>query len=403
MNLARIARQLCPIALILAFAVPASAQTQVVFARNGQTLNDLIGRGVALADFNGDGSLDAFVVNEVGANGQDCRVYFGDGRGQFADSGQRLTGASPARKPVVYDLDGNGRQDVIVGRTSWINDGHGRFTAGSSPLDDADDTAVWQVRLADLNGDGATDVLAVVTGRNMESWARVYLNDRKGRFRQAAQTALPGIAAAVELGDLNGDGAIDAVVSGWRNAAGDGCPNRVLLNDGKGRFADTGQQLDEEMRHSHGLALGDVDRDGDLDVVLVTQGTPPARIYLNDGKGRFTAGRAIGTSAVEKVAVIDVNRDGSPDIFLACLGPDEVWMNDGRGNFTDSSLRLGTEWSWELAVGDVNRDGLPDVFVVCLAVDRTAPPENMMRARPAEVYLNNTRSPVRDPNSRPRR
>ena len=393
MNRIPVSRRLCLTTLLVVLAVPAGTQAQVAFAHNGQTLNDLVGRGVALADFNGDGALDAFVVNEAASNSQDCRVYFGDGRGQFADSGQRLAGTSPARKPIVYDVDGNGTQDVIVGRAAWINDGQGRLGGGTSPLVDADNAMVWQCRLADLNGDGVTDLFAIVTGPNMESWARVYLNNRKGRFEQAGQTPLPGIAAAVELGDLNGDGAVDASVSGWRNAASDGCPNRVLLNDGKGRFADTGQQLDEEMRHSHGLALGDLDRDGDLDIVLVTQGTPPARLYVNDGKGRFTAGRTIGASGVEKVVVTDLNRDGSADIFLACIGPDEIWVNDGRGNFSDSSLRLGKDWSWELAVGDFNRDGLPDLFVVCLAVDRTAPPENMMRPRPAAVWLNRGSTP----------
>jgi hypothetical protein len=165
----------------------------------------------------------------------------------------------------------------------------------------------------------------------------------------------------------------------------------VLLNDGKGRFTDTGQVFDEAMRHSHGLALGDFDRDGDLDLVLVTQGEPSARLYMNDGKGRFTAGRMLGTTSVEKVAVVDFNGDGSLDIFLACLGPDEVWLNDGSGTFADSGLRLGTDWSWELAVADVNGDRLPDVFVVNLGVDRTAPPERMMQGRVAEVWLNTTR------------
>jgi N-acetylneuraminic acid mutarotase len=383
---------LCLAVVIFTFGASASSHAQVTFASNGQQLNDLVGRGVAIADFNADGNLDAFVVNESGPMSQDCRVYFGDGRGQFADSGQRLTSAAPARRPVVHDIDGNGTKDLIVGRAAWMNDGRGRFVAGTSLLVDSDGAMVWQCRLADLNGDGQPDLFAIVTTANMESKGRVYLNDGKGHFQEAAQTSLPGIASSVEMGDVNGDGAIDAVVSGWRNATTDACPNRVLLNDGKGRFTDTGQQLDEEMRHSHGLALGDLDQDGDLDVVLVTQQPPFARLYLNDGKSRFTPGRTVGTTGVEKVAVMDLNGDGRLDIFLACLGPNEVWLNDGKGNFTDTTLRLGKEWSWELALGDFNGDRLPDVFVVNLGVDRTAPPESMMRTRPAEVWLNTSRS-----------
>jgi hypothetical protein len=293
-------------------------------------------------------------------------------------------------KPVVYDIDGDGTKDVITGRAVWLNDGHGHFSPDAARFADADGARFWQCRLADLNSDGLIDVFAIVMANN-ESKGRVYLNDKKGHFQYTGQPLGQGILATVELGDVNGDGSVDAVLSGWRNAGADPCPNRVLLNDGRGRFTETGQEFDEALRHSHGLALGDLDRDGDLDLVLVTQQEPFARLYLNDGKGRFMAGRTLGTNSAEKVALADLDGDGSLDIFLACIGPDEVWLNDGRGNFTDSKLRLGTQWSWEVAVGDVNHDGLPDLFVVNLGVDQAAPPENMIKGRFAEVWLNTSR------------
>ncbi len=363
-----------------------AGEAPVTFSGNGQQLNHFVGRGVALADFTGDGALDAFVVNESGRNSQ-FRIYFGDGYGQFADSGQRMELPLVGGKPIAHDIDGDGSQDVITGRTVWLNDGHGRFSSDAARFVDDDGASFWQSRLADLNGDGLIDVFAIVVANN-EWKGRIYLNDKKGRFQYAGQPLGQGILATVELGDVNGDGFPDAVLSGWRNADADPCPNRVLLNDGQGRFSETGQVFDESLRHSHGLALGDLDSDGDLDFVLVTQQAPFARLYLNDGKGHFTAARTLGTNSVEKVALADLNGDGSLDIFLACIGPDEVWRNDGQGHFGDSQLRLGEEWSWEVAVGDVNNDGLPDLFVVNLGIDRTAPPENMMQSRFAEVWLN---------------
>jgi len=90
----------CLMIALLALMYAVAAEAQVTFVGNGQQLNNFVGRGVALADFNGDGALDAFVVNESGQNSQ-YKVYFGDGKGQFADNGQRLESPIRAAKPVV--------------------------------------------------------------------------------------------------------------------------------------------------------------------------------------------------------------------------------------------------------------------------------------------------------------
>jgi hypothetical protein len=380
-------------------------QARVALMDNGQKINEGIGRGVALADFNGDGTLDAFVVNETGFTGSRFRVYFGDGRGRFAEDAAPWEYAARAVKPIVLDANGDGSPDVIAGRIVWLNDGKGHFTADTSRFIDSDGADFWQCRAGDLDKDGRTDVFAIAmvsrgTNAPPDSKGRVYLNDGQGRFKDNGQSLGQGILASVELGDINGDGAPDAVMSGWKNTDADPCPNRIFLNDGQGRFTDSGQAFDEGLNHSHGLALGDLDRDGDLDMVLVTQAAPFARLYLNDGKGRLSAGRTLGTVGVEKVALADLDGNGALDIFLACIGPNEVWLNDGRGGFADSGLRLGSEWSWELAVGDLNGDRLPDLFVVDMGVDRKAPPDKMMQGRFAEIWLSSPRKqsgPSADP------
>jgi hypothetical protein len=162
----------------------APAVDGVCFVENGQAFDPLAGQGVALADFNGDGALDAFIVNGDTADGRGYRVWFGDGHGKFADSGQRLPSVDGFfGKPAILDVNGDGSLDRLIGsgygrRPSevWINDGRGSFRDGGVKLDIGGGVA-----LGDLDGDGRPDAFVV----SIDQWgdaprgrpAKVYLNN----------------------------------------------------------------------------------------------------------------------------------------------------------------------------------------------------------------------------------
>lgn len=161
------------------------------------------------------------------------------------------------------------------------------------------------------------------------------------------------------LGDLDGDGDLDAVFANpMRN------PGAVWLNDGSGTLVDTGQALTQ---YGHGVGLADFDGDGDLDAVLVCHQTSrPTTVYLNDGTGTFApSGQEFGDARISAsdLNLLDLNGDGQMDFHVLYYSPsgvvDRVYLNDGHATFTDSGLSLDEDF---IAWGDLDGDGDVDYF-----------------------------------------
>jgi hypothetical protein len=119
---------------------------------------------------------------------------------------------------------------------------------------------------------------------------------------------------------------------------------------------------------SRGAALGDVDGDGDLDLVFGNGIFSQSKLYLNDGRGRFTDVTSTHMPPDNKdtmaMALGDVDGDADLDLILANLGFSVLFLNDGRGRFTDvTEPRMPPDGDWPEAVvlGDVDGDADPDL------------------------------------------
>ena len=167
--------------------------------------------------------------------------------------------------------------------------------------------------------------------------------------------------AAVVVGDVDVDGDLDLVV-------GNVGQDQLYLNNGSGTFTDaTAARMPVANDNTRALALGDVDGDGDLDLVVgngTYAGGQQNRLYLNNGSGTFTDATAarmpVDNDRTLALALGDVDGDGDLDLVVGNYGQqNRLYLNNGSGTFTDATaarMPVAIDITTSLALGDVDGD-----------------------------------------------
>jgi hypothetical protein len=390
--------------------------------------------GVALLDFDGDGWLDLYAVQggpfppPAGPSPAPFgdRLWHNRGDGRFEDvtvaSGLAGLPGGYGHGVAVGDYDNDGRPDLFVTRwrsyALYHNLGGGRFEdvtarAGLGGDRDWPTSAAW----ADLDNDGDLDLYvchylrwdtenpAVCSRPGDPEQRRSYCDPRHfgalpdhffrndgGRFADVTEKTGcvddDGRGLGVVAADLDDDGRIDLFV------ANDLSANYFLRNRGGWRFSEDGLESGLATGAAGGylsgmgVACGDFDGDGRLDVAVTNFVNQSTTLYHNHGAGNFSERSSeIGLAAATRhvlgfgLATLDANNDGRLDLVQAngdvadyrpampyAMRP-QLFLGDGTGRLVDVSQAAGPPWQVPtigrgLAIGDLDNDGRVDVVIV---------------------------------------
>ncbi len=358
------------------------------FTDSGQTFPFSDTTAVALGDLDGDGDLDTLVANGID---QANEVWLNDGMGVFTNSNQSL-GTISSLGMALGDLDRDGDLDAYIASAEisrsdeiWFNNGGGVFTRSNRSLTSS---SGGRLALGDLDGDGDLDAFLGGLQLGLGNANQVWLNDGTGVFTDSHQRLGNSDTNDIALGDLDGDGDLDAFAA--NGTLNQGQPNQVWLNDGKGVFDNPYPDLGST--RSTAVALGDLDGDGDLDAFITNHENQPNEVWLNIGSGLFSdSGQRLGNADSWDVELGDMDGDGDLDAFVAnanLLGaygePNRVWLNNGAGIFTPTAQSLGDASSVGVGLGDLDEDGDLDAFVA----NADTGGYNTSQGDPDQVWLN---------------
>ena len=342
----------------------------------------------AVGDFNGDGKPDILGASLTATGGSQLfsngiRLLTGDGKGNFT-AGKSITGGTPSIITAA-DMNGDKKLDAIFldgpNTPGFVSSIGVALGGGDGTFQTVKDYAipgtgaVQDMVLGDFNGDGKPDVLITTAGAPSGAFSTTYLflNNGDGTLGVAKEVDTPISGFALAAADLNGDGKLDFAATNTDNDL-TGTPGSMLvyLGKGDGTFAAPVTYTLPEIAPGP-VAIADMNNDGKPDILVISrdQAFTTATFSIFPGKGDGTFGTPINATLPDttfsNLAVADTDGDGNQDVVVGgCCGWafTKILLGNGDGTIkSQTALPLGFA-SVSVTLADVNGDKHPDLLLV---------------------------------------
>lgn len=340
----------------------------------GNTFIGVKESSATFADVDGDLDLDVLITGVDSSGSKRTDLYLNDSVGVFSNSTSTFPGLNFASCDFA-DVDNDNDLDFILTglnnsiqpiNSLYLNDGLGNFSTSPNPV--LVPVYYGSVAFADIDNDSDMDLFVCGTTLNLSApSSQLYLNNGSGSFLALASTITNIGESDAAFGDINNDGSLDLLISGFNSSLANPRKSRLYLGNGAGGFSLLPAPFNKVKNSA--IALVDIEGDNDLDVFItgeLSATESSSELFVNNGDSTFSKviQSSLGGFKDGSVDFADIDNDNDQDLIISGSYSTTLYRNDGMGNYSVDNQSSFYDLNYSrLKFKDVDNDNDQDLLI----------------------------------------